>query len=97
MGVEDALQTAKDPQQRIDLLLTDVVMPGLDGRELASQMAALRPGLRVLYMSGYADDVIVHRGVLVQRTLLVQKPFTKGTLLQKVREALDTQAVSSVN
>jgi two-component system, cell cycle sensor histidine kinase and response regulator CckA len=97
LGVEDALQTAKDPQRRIDLLLTDVVMPGLDGRELASRMAALRPGLRVLYMSGYADDVIVHRGVLVQRTLLVQKPFTKGTLLQKVREALDAQAVSSLN
>jgi PAS domain S-box-containing protein len=96
-GVEDAIQTAKDPQRRIDLLLTDVVMPRLDGRELANQMAVLRPGLKVLYMSGYTDEVIVHRGVLAQGMLLVQKPFTKSTLLQKVREALDTQPVSSLN
>jgi PAS domain S-box-containing protein len=96
-GVEDAIQTAKDLQRRIDLLLTDVVMPRLDGRELANQMGALRPGLKVLYMSGYTDDVIVHRGVLAQGMLLVQKPFTKSTLLQKVREALDTEAVSSLN
>jgi CheY-like chemotaxis protein len=95
-GVEDAIQTAKDLRRRIDLLLTDVVMPRLDGRELANQMGALRPGLKVLYMSGYTDDVIVHRGVLAQGMLLVQKPFTKSTLLQKVREALETQAVRSL-
>jgi len=69
----------------------------LDGRELASQLAAIRPDLKVLYMSGYTDDVIAHRGVLAQGTLLVQKPFTRNTLLQKVREALDFQAVSSLN
>jgi CheY-like chemotaxis protein len=96
-GVEDALLTGKDLQRRIDLLLTDVVMPRLDGRELASRMIALRPDLKVLYMSGYTDEVIVHRGVLAQGTLLVQKPFTKSTLLKKVREALDTQAVNSLN
>jgi nitrogen-specific signal transduction histidine kinase len=96
-GVEDAIQIAKDPKRRIDLLLTDVVMPRLDGKELANQMAALRPGLKVLYMSGYTDDVIVHRGVLAQGTLLVQKPFTKSTLLQKVREALSSQVVSSLH
>jgi CheY-like chemotaxis protein len=95
--VEDAMQTAKDLQRRIDLLLTDVVMPRLDGKELANQMAVLRPGLKVLYMSGYTDDVIVHRGVLTRGTLLVQKPFTKSTLLQKVREALGSQVVSSLN
>jgi signal transduction histidine kinase/ActR/RegA family two-component response regulator len=96
-SAEDALQTGKDLQRRIDLLLTDVVMPRLDGRELASRMIALRPDLKVLYMSGYTDEVIVHRGVLAQGTLLVQKPFTKSALLKKVREALDTQAVNSLN
>jgi CheY-like chemotaxis protein len=90
--VEDALETAKNVQRKIDLLLTDIVMPGLDGRELASQMVLLRPNLKVLYMSGYTDDVIVDRGVLTPGTMLVQKPFTKRTLLQKVRETLDSHA-----
>jgi len=94
-GVEDALETAKDVQRRIDLLLTDIVMPRMDGRELANQMVALRPDLKVLYMSGYPDDIIVHRGVLAQGTVLVQKPFTKTTLLRKVRETLDSQVANS--
>jgi len=94
-GVEDAMETAKDAQRKIDLLLTDVVMPRLDGRELANQMVSLRPDLKVLYMSGYSDDVILHRGVLTQGTVLVQKPFTKRTLLQKVRETLDSQVANS--
>jgi CheY-like chemotaxis protein len=94
-GAEDAIETAKDLQRRIDLLLTDVVMPQLGGRELANQMVSLRPGLKVLYMSGYTDDVIVDRGVLTQGTVLVQKPFTKRTLLQKVRKTLDSQVANS--
>lgn len=93
---EAALAIVKDPQRNIDLLLTDVVMPHLDGRELAAQVLALRPALKVLYMSGYTDDVIVHRGVLQQGTMLVQKPFTKNTLLQKVRETLDSQVPDSL-
>ena len=95
-GVEDAIATAKDPQRKIDLLLTDIVMPRLDGRELANQLVALRPNLRVLYMSGYTDDVIVHRGLLKQATVLVQKPFTKAKLLRKVREALDSRLADSL-
>jgi len=91
-GAEDALETAKDMQRKIDLLLTDIVMPRLDGRELANQMVSLRPDLKVLYMSGYTDDIIVHRGVLTQGAVLVQKPFTKRTLLQKVRETLDSKS-----
>jgi len=91
-GAEDAMETAKDMQRKIDLLLTDVVMPRLDGRELANQMVSLRPDLKVLYMSGYTDDIIVHRGVLTQGAVLVQKPFTKRTLLQKVRETLDSKS-----
>jgi len=91
-GAEEALEAAKDMQCKIDLLLTDIVMPRLDGRELANQMVSLRPDLKVLYMSGYTDDIIVHRGVLTQGTVLVQKPFTKRTLLQKVRETLDSKS-----
>jgi two-component system, cell cycle sensor histidine kinase and response regulator CckA len=94
-GAEEAIETAKDLQRKIDLLLTDVVMPRLDGRELANQMVSLRPNLRVLFMSGYTDDVIGHRGVLTQGTILVQKPFTKRTLLKKVRETLDSQVPHS--
>jgi two-component system cell cycle sensor histidine kinase/response regulator CckA len=94
-GVEDAIATAKDSQRKIDLLLTDIVMPRLDGRELANQLVALRPNLRVLYMSGYTDDVIVHGGLLKQATVLVQKPFTKAKLLRKVRETLDSQFADS--
>ena len=89
-GVEDAISTAKDSRLKIDLLLTDIVMPRLDGRELANQLVALRPNLKILYMSGYTDDVILHRGALTHGGLLVQKPFTKNTLLQKVREMLDS-------
>jgi PAS domain S-box-containing protein len=95
-GVEDAIATAKDSQRKIDLLLTDIVMPRLDGRELANQLVALRPSLKVLYMSGYTDDVIVHRGLLKQATVLVQKPFTKAKLLRKVRETLDSQFTNSL-
>jgi len=95
-GVEDALATAKDSQRKIDLLLTDIVMPRLDGRELANQLVALRPNLKVLYMSGYTDDVIDHRGLLKQTTVLVQKPFTKAKLLRKVRETLDSQLTDSL-
>jgi two-component system cell cycle sensor histidine kinase/response regulator CckA len=93
-GVEDAIATAKDSHRKIDLLLTDIVMPRMDGRELANQLVGLRPNLKILYMSGYTDDVIVNRGALTQGTMLVQKPFTKSTLLQKVRETLDSQVAN---
>jgi PAS domain S-box-containing protein len=95
-GVEDAIAIAKDSDRTVDLLLTDVVMPRLDGCELANQLVALRPNLKILFMSGYTDDVIVHRGVLKHGTVLVQKPFTKATLLRKVRETLDAQVADSL-
>jgi PAS domain S-box-containing protein len=95
-SVEDAIATGKDSHRKIDLLLTDIVMPRLDGRELANQLLVLRPSLRILYMSGYTDDVIVHRGVLSQGAMLVQKPFTKNTLLRKVRETLNSQVANSL-
>jgi len=96
-GVEHAIATAMDSRRKIDLLLTDVVMPRLDGCELAKQLLALRPNTKILFMSGYTDDVIVHRQVLTQGAKLVQKPFTKTTLLHKVREALEPQLANSVS
>ena len=64
-------------------------MPGMNGRALADAACALRPELKVLYMSGYTDDVIAHSGVLDTGTLLLEKPFTASALLGRVREALE--------
>jgi two-component system, cell cycle sensor histidine kinase and response regulator CckA len=87
---EKAIQLVEHSQTSIDLLLTDVVMPGIGGKQLAKALLELRPGLHVLYMSGYTDDVINNRG-LPENTLLLPKPFTRALLLRKVREALDTK------
>ncbi len=64
-------------------------MPGLSGREVAEQLAALRPGIRVLFMSGYTDNVIAQRGVLDPGMAFLSKPFTPETLAAKVRDVLD--------
>jgi two-component system, cell cycle sensor histidine kinase and response regulator CckA len=88
---ENAIRLVEGSQTPIDLLLTDVVMPGMGGRQLAKRLLELRPGLHVLYMSGYTDDVINNRGVLKENTLLLPKPFTRAVLLRKVREALNAR------
>lgn len=89
---EDALQVVGEHSGPIHLLLSDVVMPGLSGRELAEQLAPLRKEMKVLYMSGYTDDAIVHHGVLEEGTAFIEKPFTPLTLSRKVREVLNTTA-----
>jgi DNA-binding NtrC family response regulator len=73
----------------IHLLLADVVMPGGSGPELAERLAAGHPEMRVLYMSGYTDDAIVHHGVIAPGIELLEKPFTPATLAKKVSDVLD--------
>ncbi len=73
----------------LGLLVTDVVMPGMDGRELADELRRRRPGLRVLFVSGYAQDIVGHHGVLDAGVELLQKPFNSGALLARVRAVLD--------
>jgi len=86
---EEALQTAVQEREPIQLLLTDVVMPGMNGRVLASHLVLRQPGMKVLYMSGYTDSFISGHGVLEPGTYLLHKPFTEETLMRKVREVLD--------
>jgi PAS domain S-box-containing protein len=86
---EEALALVARENVDIHLLVSDVVMPGIGGRELAERMQALRPELRVLYISGYADDAIIRHGVLEADVNFLQKPFSAGALARKVREVLD--------
>ena len=88
---EEALAVAVRSRVNFDLLLTDVVMPGMNGRVLAEQLSPRQRGMGVLYMSGYTDSFIAGHGVLEPETYLVHKPFTEGELLRKVREVLDTR------
>ncbi len=82
------LEIAAAYEGTIHLLLTDVIMPAMNGRALYEQLARTRSGLKVLYMSGYTDNVIVQHGILVEGTTFLQKPFAIRSLLQKVRAVL---------
>jgi PAS domain S-box-containing protein len=87
---QEALALAASANCRIDLMITDVVMPGMSGRELATRLVQSRSEMRVLYLSGYTEDAIVHHGVLDPGTAFLQKPFSLDALACKVREVLDS-------
>jgi len=88
-GGNEALEEARRHGGRIHLLLTDVVMPSLNGRELAEKLTAEHAAVKVLYMSGYTDDMVLRRGVLNEGTAFIQKPFTPDALVRRVRAVLD--------
>ncbi len=90
-----ALQVAAGADETIHLLLTDVVMPGMSGREIATRLLARRPALKVLYMSGYDEELAGSQAALGASTHLLTKPFTPSQLQRKVREVLDVPAVSA--
>jgi CheY-like chemotaxis protein len=86
---DEALQIARDHENHIDLLLTDIVMPQLNGRELAVKLKAMRPDIKVLYMSGFMKEAILkYYGISITGIPFLQKPFTRETLARKVREVL---------
>jgi len=91
---EEALRLAEAYGGTIHLVLTDVVMPRLSGRDLAQRVLASHPESKILYMSGYTDDAVVQRGVLAQEVTLLRKPFTPYALVASVREVLDSATAS---
>ncbi|HYO94296.1 MAG TPA: response regulator, partial [Polyangiaceae bacterium] len=92
---EEALSHSERYAGTIDLLLTDVVMPLVSGRELAEHLTSLRPGVKVLYMSGHTDNCIVRHGTIELNVAYVEKPLTPVRLAAKVRAVLDDDAISN--
>ena len=88
----EALDLARRHPGAIDLLITDMVMPGLSGRDVAARIRAYSPDTRVLYMSGYTGDAMIHRGLLRPGAVFLVKPFTADELLDKVRTILERPA-----
>ena len=86
---QDALGLFEATREKIDLLMTDVVMPDLSGLEVAEALRAQEPGLRVLFQSGYTDDTVVRCGILHAEVAFLKKPFALDVLARKVREVLD--------
>ena len=90
-GPDEAMLLAAQHEGEIQLLLTDVIMPGMNGRDLARSLATLRPALRQLFMSGHSADVIARRGMLEHGVSFIEKPFAAAALAAKVRQALDSE------
>jgi len=90
----EALEIGRRRTLPVDLLLTDIVMPGLSGGDLAERFRKAHPETTVLFMSGYAEDAIIRRVVAARGAVFLQKPFTPNGLLTRVREMLDARAVS---
>jgi len=93
-GPGEALDLCRSHPGTIDLLLTDLVMPEMNGRELALRITAMRPGTRVLYVSGYTDNIVAHHGVLEKDICLLSKPFTPERLFQRIREVMGASLAS---
>ena len=89
-NAQEAIDAARSYSGRIDLLLTDIVMPGMNGRELAKTLIREKPGIKVLYMSGYAENFASDHKTREGDVTLINKPFTEDSLMQKVRQILDT-------
>src|SRR5689334_17944481 len=89
VGPREALRLGQDIPGPIDLLLTDVVMPGMNGRELANRMARARPGLKVLFMSAYSDQVLTSHGVVPEGVYLIRKPLKLDEIVAKARSIIE--------
>jgi CheY-like chemotaxis protein len=94
-SAEEALRICKDFQEPVDLLLTDVIMPNQSGPTLAERLTKLRPGIKVLYMSGYTEQMIGQQGLSEGSVALLEKPFTVRELASKVREVLNKNSKST--
>jgi two-component system, cell cycle sensor histidine kinase and response regulator CckA len=90
---ESGLRIAEGFKKHIDILITDVMMPGIGGRELARKLLLLRPGISVLYLSGYTEDSVITHGAIGPSTAFLQKPFTLQNLAKKVREVLRSRSL----
>jgi YesN/AraC family two-component response regulator len=88
-GGKEALQICHEYHNAIDLLVTDVVMPDMNGRQLAERLKRLHPEMKVLYLSGYSGDAVVRHGVLEAEDAFLQKPFSATAVAYRVREVLD--------
>ncbi len=86
---EKALQLSEEFPGEIPLVITDVIMPGMSGRDMAAKLMERRPGIKTLYMSGYTADIIAHRGVLDADVHFLSKPFSRDDLAKKIRSILD--------
>jgi two-component system cell cycle sensor histidine kinase/response regulator CckA len=91
---EAAIRAVTENGGAIHLMVTDVIMPGISGRQLAESVLLVRPKMKVLYISGYTADLIARQGILEKQVALLEKPFTKGALLRKVREILDGEQLA---
>jgi CheY-like chemotaxis protein len=86
-----ALEIGKTHHGRIDLLLTDVVMPNMNGRQLARELAGARPEMKVLYVSGYTESAAIHHGIVDSSDAFLPKPFTRGVLAKTIRNVLENK------
>jgi len=83
------MKLAKQNKDELQMMLTDVIMPGMDGKQLYDKIQSICPDLKVLYMSGYSDEIISEKGFLKEDVKFIQKPFAIMDLAQKIREVLD--------